>query len=217
MAHSARPTTLAGGFLLLAALTACRSQEPSVPVTQTAQSVPSKPSDLGPKIARFAPTDISADVSKLSAPDRLALAKLIEASKVLDGVYLRQIWVGNEAMLIDLARDESPAGRDRLHFFLINKGPWSRLDHNESFVPGGRQLLSGWRDEGRDREVDPVALGGRARPRDRVLHGHPPGIERAVHGRSLQRRVPERAGAGGRIAARGGRAVGGADAEDVSQ
>ena len=30
----------------------------------------------------------------------------------------------------------SPAGRDRLHYFLINKGPWSRLDHNEPFVPG---------------------------------------------------------------------------------
>ena len=55
---------------------------------------------------------------------------------MLDGIYLRQIWVGNEAMLIDLARDESPAGRDRLHFFLINKGTWSRLDHNEPFVPG---------------------------------------------------------------------------------
>ena len=100
---------------------------------QTAQS---QPSELRTKITRFAPTDIAADVSKLSAPDRRALAKLIEASKVLDGIYLRQIWVGNEAMLIDLARDESPAGRDRLHFFLINKGPWSRIDHNESFVPG---------------------------------------------------------------------------------
>ena len=107
-----------------------------MPATQTAQTAQSQPSELRTKIARFAPTDIAADISKLSAPDRRALAKLIEASKVLDGVYLRQIWVGNEAMLIDLARDESPAGRDRLHFFLINKGPWSRLDHNESFVPG---------------------------------------------------------------------------------
>ena len=27
-------------------------------------------------------------------------------------------------------------GRARLHYFLINKGPWSRLDHNQMFVPG---------------------------------------------------------------------------------
>ena len=107
-----------------------------MPASQPAQAVQSQPSELRTKIARFAPTDVAADVSKLSAPDRRVLAKLIEASKVLDGIYLRQIWVGNEAMLIDLARDESPAGRDRLHFFLINKGPWSRIDHNQVFIAG---------------------------------------------------------------------------------
>jgi hypothetical protein len=116
--------------------TACRSQETPVPASQTAPAAQSQPSELRTKIGRFAPTEITADVSNLSAPDRRVLAKLIDASKVLDGIYLRQVWVGNEAMLIDLARDESPAGRDRLHFFLINKGPWSRIDHNEAFVPG---------------------------------------------------------------------------------
>ena len=39
-------------------------------------------------------------------------------------------------MLLDLVRDETPEGRARLHYFLINKGPWSRLDHNQPFVPG---------------------------------------------------------------------------------
>ncbi|MBI3491488.1 MAG: hypothetical protein HY047_06870 [Acidobacteria bacterium] len=86
--------------------------------------------------SRFAPTDIGADVSKLSAADRQVLAKLIEASKIIDGLFLRQVWAGNEAMLMDLARDQSPEGRARLHYFLINKGPWSRLDHHEPFVPG---------------------------------------------------------------------------------
>src|SRR5258706_10194180 len=81
--------------------------------------------------ARFAPTDITADVSKLSPADRQVLAKLVEASKIIDGLFLRQVWAGNEAMLLDLARDQSPEGRARLHYFLINKGPWSRLDHNE--------------------------------------------------------------------------------------
>jgi hypothetical protein len=118
---------------LLIVLSACRAQEAPVPASQAAEP---QTSELRSKIRRFAPTDIAADISKLSAPDRRVLAKLIEVSKVLDGIYLRQIWVGNEAMLLDLARDESPAGRDRLHFFLINKGPWSRIDHNEAFVPG---------------------------------------------------------------------------------
>jgi hypothetical protein len=86
--------------------------------------------------ARFAPTSIRADLSRLPEADRRVLAKLVEASKLLDALFLRQVWVGNEAMLLDLARDTTPEGRARLHYFLVNKGPWSRLDHDEVFVPG---------------------------------------------------------------------------------
>src|SRR5262245_5210963 len=86
--------------------------------------------------ARFAPTDIGADVSKLSEADRRVLGKLVDASKIIDALFLRQVWAGNDARLLDLVRDQSPAGRARLHYFLINKGPWSRLDHNQPFVPG---------------------------------------------------------------------------------
>jgi hypothetical protein len=39
-------------------------------------------------------------------------------------------------MLLALQRDASPLGQARLGYFLINKGPWSRLDHNAPFVPG---------------------------------------------------------------------------------
>jgi len=85
--------------------------------------------------ARFEPTEITADLSKLSDADRRVLAKLVEASKIIDALFLRQVWAGNQPMLLDLVRDESPEGRARLHYFLINKGPWSRLDHNAPFVP----------------------------------------------------------------------------------
>jgi len=86
--------------------------------------------------ARFEPTEITADLSKLSDADRRVLAKLVEASKIIDALFLRQVWAGNQPMLLDLVRDQSPEGRARLHYFLINKGPWSRLDHNAPFVPG---------------------------------------------------------------------------------
>jgi len=86
--------------------------------------------------ARFAPTEISADLSALSAADRRVLAKLVDASKIIDALFLRQVWGGNEAMLLDLARRETPEDRARLHYFLINKGPWSRLDHDRAFVAG---------------------------------------------------------------------------------
>jgi len=86
--------------------------------------------------ARFAPTEITADVAKLSPNDRKVLARLVEASQIIDGIFLRQAWAGNPSMLLTLAGDTSPEGRARLHYFLINKGPWSRLDHNEPFVLG---------------------------------------------------------------------------------
>ena len=86
--------------------------------------------------ARFAPVDLGADVSNLPVNERQALARMIEAAKVFDTIFLRQVWSGNETMLIDLAPDQSELGRARLHYFLINKGPWSRLDHNEAFVAG---------------------------------------------------------------------------------
>ena len=114
------------GLLVCAAAVFVRAQEAPVPDTQTLQRM----------AARFAPTDISADLSKLSDADRRVLAKLVEASKIVDALFLRQVWAGNESMLMDLVRDQSLEGRARLHYFLINKGPWSRLDHNAVFVPG---------------------------------------------------------------------------------
>ncbi|HEX3644075.1 MAG TPA: hypothetical protein VHT95_00630, partial [Vicinamibacterales bacterium] len=133
---TSRTMTVTGGLLLplvCAAAALVRAQEARVADTQTLQRM----------TARFAPTEITADLSKLSDADRRVLAKLVEASKIVDGLFLRQAWAGNDAMLVDLARDESPEGRARLHYFLINKGPWSRLDHNAPFVPGAPEKPAG--------------------------------------------------------------------------
>ena len=120
-AATAFAVALAGGVIVTLV-----AQEARVPAT----------ADLQRMTARFAPTEISADLSKLSAANRQVLAKLVEASKIMDALFLRQVWSGNESMLLDLVRDETPEGRARLHYFLINKGPWSRLDHDQMFVAG---------------------------------------------------------------------------------
>jgi len=104
--------------------------------TETQTATANEAARLDTMAARFAPTEIVADLSRLSPADRQVLAKLVQASKIMDALYLRQAWAGNEAMLLDLVRDQTPEGRARLHYFLINKGPWSRLDHNEAIVPG---------------------------------------------------------------------------------
>src|SRR5215813_1073569 len=75
--------------------------------------------------ARFAPTDIRADLSMLSPADKQVLARLVEASKIMDSLFLRQVWAGNGTVLVDLSQTQTAEGRARLHYFLINKGPWS--------------------------------------------------------------------------------------------
>ena len=91
---------------------------------------------LAAKTRRFAPTVITADTNGLSAGDRRALMKIIEAAKILDPLFLRQVWSGNAALQAKLERDKSAAGRERLHYFRINNGPWSRLDGDEPFIEG---------------------------------------------------------------------------------
>jgi len=86
--------------------------------------------------ARFAAVDIGADVSALPANERKALAKLVEASHLMDAIFLRQVWAGNIATLMRLEADQSPLGRARLNYFLLNKGGWSRIDLNKPFLPG---------------------------------------------------------------------------------
>jgi hypothetical protein len=92
--------------------------------------------ELAKKIARFAPTYLTADVKKLTPEDRQALKKIIDAAKLLDPLFLRQVWNGNAALEKKLMADKTPAGERRLHYFYINDGPWSRLDNQEPFIEG---------------------------------------------------------------------------------
>ena len=83
-------------------------------------------------------------------------------------------------MLLDLAGDQSAEGRARLHYFLINKGPWSRLDHNAAVrsgraaETGRRQLLSRRMRPRRRSKLDQIPAGGRAGKRQGLLHRGPP-------------------------------------------
>jgi Peptidase family M49 len=112
---------------------------------QTAEVIPSA-REVATMAARFARADIRADVSTLPDTERRALAKLVDAARLMDSLFLRQVWAGNDALLQELSHEvvarsrmtpaAAEAAQARLHYFLINKGPWSRLDHNRVFVAG---------------------------------------------------------------------------------
>jgi hypothetical protein len=86
--------------------------------------------------ARLTPVDLTVELGGLPPGERAALAKIVEAAKVMDTLFLRQVWAGNETLLLDLLADDTTLGRARLHAFLQNKGPWLRLDEDRPFLPG---------------------------------------------------------------------------------
>src|SRR5690242_19631784 len=86
--------------------------------------------------ARFAPVTLKYDESGLSPGDRKALPKLIQAARVLNLLFMDQLWSGDRALYEKLKKDETPLGKERLHYFWLNKGPWSDLDGHKAFLPG---------------------------------------------------------------------------------
>ena len=86
--------------------------------------------------SRFAPTPLRVDTSKLSAGDRQALAKMIDAARILNDIFMQQMWDGNLALYSRLQKDTTPLGKARLHYFWINKAPWSEIDEYKAFLPG---------------------------------------------------------------------------------
>jgi hypothetical protein len=108
----------------------------ATPLLSQKKQTPTGDPELAKKIARFAPTVLTANTARLSAKDKLALKKIIEAAKLLDPLFLRQVWSGNAELEKRLLADKTPAGRQRLHYFYINDGPWSRLDDDEPFIDG---------------------------------------------------------------------------------
>ena len=103
--------------------------------TSAAFAAPDVP-QLQKMSSRLAPVEIRVDLSALPYNERQALARIIQAAQVLDGVFLRQVSARNESRLMLLVNDASALGKARLDYFMLNKGPWSALDANAPFLPG---------------------------------------------------------------------------------
>ncbi|HSE37353.1 MAG TPA: hypothetical protein VLG74_08635 [Blastocatellia bacterium] len=130
MKSSVKGCSLAAAIAV--ALVACTAQKEGPKASDSKASA----GTLAVRIRQFARTDLTADTSHLSENDRKALDKLIDAARLLDPLFLRQVWSGNEALKKKLEADTSPQGRERFHYFMINKGPWSRNEENEPFIDG---------------------------------------------------------------------------------
>jgi hypothetical protein len=126
-------------LLLLAAvlLAACKpeSSQTVAPMATTAGKREIAP-DVPARLAQLPHTTIDYDRALLNDEERNVVAKLIEASKLIDELYWRQVAAENPAVRAELERQSSasPLDRDGYALFIANKGRWDRLKSDEPFI-----------------------------------------------------------------------------------
>ena len=86
------------------------------------------------RIAQFVPTELTFDQSLLGERDRQVLGKIVEASRFMDEIFLRQVSPRNPEWLAQLESSDRAEDRDLLHYFRIMYGPWDRLEEHGPFI-----------------------------------------------------------------------------------
>lgn len=96
---------------------------------------------LQDKISKFARTDIKYDPSILDEREKQVVQKLYEASKIMDEIFLDQVYSKNREIKNELQSDNSQVAKLTLEYFNIMFGPFDRLDHNEPFFGSQKKPL----------------------------------------------------------------------------
>ena len=90
--------------------------------------------DIEKRVTQFAPVPLSADTSALTAEDRQVLDKLVEASRLMNEIFLRQAWTGNPALRDQLKSYQGEHAEAARLYFDVNFGPWDRLAERQPFL-----------------------------------------------------------------------------------
>ncbi|MCP4150569.1 MAG: peptidase [bacterium] len=86
------------------------------------------------QIGKLAPVEIAYDDSGLSEKEKKALELIVKAAKYMDQIFLKQVYHKNDAIAEKL-KTEGNADYDVLNqYFIINFGPFDRLEHHTPFI-----------------------------------------------------------------------------------
>ncbi len=89
------------------------------------------------ELEKLAPVELKCDLSTLSVNDKKALAKLVQAGRVIDELFLIQVDPQNPEIKNQLEAD--PARKPFLDLFNVMFGPWNRLEKDEPFLNIGEK------------------------------------------------------------------------------
>lgn len=112
------------------ALPGCQPAAPPEAPVSEAPAVTPADAGIAKRVNSYAEIALTADLSHLSDGDRAALIKLIEAAKVMDDLFWRQVW-GSKQELMTQVSDIATR-----RFVEINYGPWDTLNDYQPFVEG---------------------------------------------------------------------------------
>ena len=105
------------------------SPEPADTAVQTAQVEEFSEESAAPsRYDIYAPVTLTTNLDHLSDNQKQMIPLLIEASKIMDGLFWQQAYGDKESLLAGIV---DPKQRQ---FAEINYGPWDRLDGDASFV-----------------------------------------------------------------------------------
>ena len=93
-----------------------------------------KGEDMSSRIAQFVPTTIKYDESILDDRQKEVVKNLYYASKIMDELFLEQVYSRNNEIKSQLRKDTSEEAQKNLEYFNIMFGPFDRLEHNAPFL-----------------------------------------------------------------------------------
>lgn len=82
------------------------------------------------RLAIYAPFELTADISHLSANEQEIIGILYETARIMDGLFWKQAIGGKSEFISKIADDNTK------RFAKINYGPWDRLKNNKPFIAG---------------------------------------------------------------------------------
>ena len=120
------------GVASLLLFAACQTTKPAAAPQMRVENTPQLviAPDVAQGVAQLPRTVIDYDHSLVTDSDRQVIAKLIDASKQIDEIYWRQVSEENPDLRTQLQKIDGPA----YEYFVMNRGPWDRLEQDEPFI-----------------------------------------------------------------------------------
>ncbi len=92
-----------------------------------------KINEMKSMVSKFKPVNIKYEKSNLDADEQIVVKNLYEASKIIDDIYLRQVYSKNPEIKSELSKRTDELGKLTYEYFNIMFGPFDRLNHDKPF------------------------------------------------------------------------------------